>query len=84
VGDTGLEPVTPSLSSLGMHDVSACTKGLTTTLFSVCTNVCTNYSKCVHRATPERIAEAIRRLSPSDRKKLVEMLLSDDREDDEQ
>jgi len=41
VGDTGLEPVTPSLSSKGASNVSVDTKALTTTPSGACTTACT-------------------------------------------
>jgi hypothetical protein len=42
MGDTGLEPVTPSLSSNGASIASENIAGLATTLSAACTNACTS------------------------------------------
>ena len=42
MGDTGLEPVTPSLSSKGTPNVSVATKALAETLADACTAACTS------------------------------------------
>ncbi len=48
MGDTGLEPVTPSLSSTGRRDVSVDTKGLTPIDFFGCPNGCPSSQIWLH------------------------------------
>ncbi len=48
VGDTGLEPVTPSLSSTGRRDVSVNITGLTTSDFFGCPNGCPSSLTWLH------------------------------------
>jgi dissimilatory sulfite reductase (desulfoviridin) alpha/beta subunit len=48
VGDTGLEPVTPSLSSTGRRDVSGYTTRLTVSDVSGCPNGCPSSQVWLH------------------------------------
>ena len=90
VGDTGLEPVTPSLSSKGTSNASVDTKALTTTSSGACTAACTSEATdddaCAsHDGAPdasdasqdmlERLAAELRKLLPADRERLAAMLI---------
>jgi hypothetical protein len=71
MGATGLEPVTPSVSSKGTTDLTAASKEVTSSLPPVCTRVCTSDGK----SSIEALAGELLRLSDADRMKLVAMLL---------
>ena len=79
VGGTGLEPVTPSLSSNGTCDASIDSKALTPTTPAACTSACTSESKNANDPPPEdvsleNLAAALAKLPQADRERLVAML----------
>src|SRR5262249_60698020 len=75
MGATGLEPVTPSVSSKGTSDATEANKGLTETTPAVCTPVCTSEGESQQRDTVEVLAAALLGLSPADRARLAALLL---------
>ena len=75
MGATGLEPVTPSLSSKGLCNASAENKGLTTSEDSRCTSGCTSEPESSNVAL-DALAAAVSALSPEDRVRLVALLLN--------
>ena len=74
VGDTGLEPVTPSLSSCGHNDVSEDTKAFTSSPSAACPPACTSNANSGNEGPLDHLAEVILSLSPEDRSKLAELL----------
>jgi hypothetical protein len=78
VGATGLEPVTPSVSSKGPSDASETGKGLVTAAPARCTSGCTSTSETANAATVEALAVALLGLSAADRGRLVALLLGQD------
>ena len=86
VGDTGLEPVTPSLSSNSRHNASEANKGLASTPAAACTSACTsdaetgragglNAKAYADQEDPlTKLAAALLTLSPADRQRLAAML----------
>ena len=78
VGDTGLEPVTPSLSSKRANNASENGQALAATGSAACTSACTSEAENVKAAAPETsldaLAAAVASLSAEDRAKLVAML----------
>jgi hypothetical protein len=76
VGATGLEPVTPSLSSEGSSDASESFKGLVASDQSVCTPVCTNETKTEQADPVAALAAALLGLSPADHARLAAMLVA--------
>ena len=75
VGDTGLEPVTPSLSSKGTSIASGDTKGLTTTPSGACTAACTSDANLEQIAAELRIVvDAWPGLSGSIKAAIMEMV----------
>jgi hypothetical protein len=75
MGATGLEPVTPSVSSKETPDASGEGKGLTADLPDRCTPGCTNPAETPKAGTVEALAAALLGLSPDDRARLTAMLL---------
>jgi hypothetical protein len=75
MGATGLEPVTPSVSSKGQPVASDDGKGLAETPANVCTPVCTSEVKTQQGASLDQLAAALLTLSPEDRAKLAALLL---------
>jgi hypothetical protein len=75
MGATGLEPVTPSVSSKGQLDPSETSKGLAETLPPVCTPVCTSEPKPEQADPLAPLAAALLGLSAADRARLAAMLL---------
>jgi hypothetical protein len=65
VGDSGLEPPTPSLSSNGTHGASEAPQGLAPTHSPVCTRVCTSEGKLDNAATLDAILSGLS-LQPAD------------------
>ncbi len=79
MGATGLEPVTPSVSSKGALDASANQQGLTASPSDGCTTGCTTNPEISKTLTLEDLAAALANLSPSDRAKLAAMLTGEAR-----
>jgi hypothetical protein len=75
MGATGLEPVTPSVSSKGHRVVSDSPQEVTERFPQVCTPVCTSNEKNNNENGLEALAAALLGLSPEDRAKLAAMLL---------
>ena len=78
MGATGLEPVTPSLSSKGSCNASAENKGLTTNDNSACPAACPNKPESSN-ANLDALAAAAMRLTPEDRVRLAAKLFTPDR-----
>jgi hypothetical protein len=76
MGATGLEPVTPSLSSEGTSDASETAKGLVTTHPAACTAACTSEPGNAQPNTLDALAAALLGLSQEDRTRLAAMLLA--------
>jgi hypothetical protein len=75
VGATGLEPVTPSVSSKGASNVSTVGKGLVESSPSVCTPVCTSEANPPQTDPVAALAAALLGLSAADRARLAAMLV---------
>ena len=70
----GLEPTTITLAS-GEHPTEVIEEqGVGEAAPDACTNACTNSPETNHSDTLERLAEAVRLLTPDERDKLAEML----------
>jgi hypothetical protein len=76
VGATGLEPVTPSVSSKGRPDASEANKGLAEQAPNGCTSGCTDKENIEQPDRLAALAAALLSLSPADRARLAAMLLS--------
>jgi hypothetical protein len=76
VGATGLEPVTPSLSSEGRQDASESGKGLAESHPAVCTPVCTSEGKTDQADPLAALAAALLGLAPADRARLAALLVA--------
>ena len=75
MGDTGLEPVTPSLSSNGTPNVSVDTKALAETLATACTTACTRMRDEVQTDSLKVLAAELIGVLPEDEvARFVEML----------
>ena len=74
VGATGLEPVTPSVSSRGSPDASEGSKGLAESDSPVCTPVCGKSAEPTKTTAVESLADALRSLTLEDRARLAAML----------
>src|SRR6266704_330097 len=74
VGATGLEPVTPSVSSKGRCHASDSSKGLAEGDPAACTSDCTSEPENAHADPLETLAATLRNLSPADRARLAAML----------
>src|SRR5262249_30100597 len=72
VGATGLEPVTPSVSSNGQPVASVDGEGVAASPPAVCTPVCTSPTAA---ANLDALAAALLGLSPEDRARLAALLL---------
>jgi hypothetical protein len=75
MGATGLEPVTPSVSSKGIPDVSESSKGLAKSSPYACTAACTNSTDSPQADPVEALASALLALSPADKARLAALLL---------
>jgi hypothetical protein len=75
VGATGLEPVTPSVSSNRNPDATLEGKGLAATPPDRCTTRCTGRAETANAGTVETLAAALLSLSPADRARLAALLL---------
>ena len=83
MGDTGLEPVTPSLSSKRLTVLSGASKELATTPLAVCTPVCTSDTENPNAAPSaepigqlDKLASTLNALSPAERAALLALLQS--------
>jgi hypothetical protein len=76
VGATGLEPVTPSVSSKGTSDATETDKGVTADAPSACTTACTAEAKPEQTDPLAPLAAALLALSVEDRARLAAMLLA--------
>src|SRR6516162_10021737 len=76
MGATGLEPVTPSVSSKGMPDTSETRKGLAKRTSDACTNACTSEAEKANVGTVEALAAALLSLSAVDRVRIAALLTS--------
>jgi hypothetical protein len=79
VGATGLEPVTPSVSSKGLPCASEANKGLAEISSSACTTACTSEAKLEQPDPVAALAAALLGLSPEDQARLAAMLVSGQR-----
>ncbi len=79
MGATGLEPVTPSVSSKGTPDASEVGKELMAGGPPACTNACTNEANSSQADNLAPLATALLSLSAEDRARLAAMLLSQPR-----
>jgi hypothetical protein len=75
VGATGLEPVTPSVSSKGTPDPTGTHKGLAAGTPVACSNACTSEPTGGQAGSLQALAAALLGLSSEDRAKLAAMLL---------
>jgi hypothetical protein len=75
VGATGLEPVTPSVSSKGPSDASGTGKGVAATISDACTTACTNQVQPENLDPLEPLAAVLLGLPAADRARLAAMLL---------
>jgi hypothetical protein len=75
VGATGLEPVTPSVSSKGTSDASETGKGVMEGAPSACTPACTSKGSTGQADPVAVLAAALLGLSPEDRARLAALLL---------
>ena len=76
MGATGLEPVTPSVSSRGTSDATIASKQVTPTPSDACTTACTNLPKTTNATDLDALATTISTLTPDERAQLATMLLS--------
>src|SRR5262249_34123578 len=76
VGATGLEPVTPSVSSRGHSDLSNEAADLKSPAPGACTPACTSDTNTANATTLETLATVLLGLSVEDRAKLVAMLIA--------
>jgi hypothetical protein len=76
MGATGLEPVTPSVSSKGIIDASGNQQGLTADTSDRCTIRCTSEPQPANAGTVEALAAALLTLSPADRARLAALLVA--------
>src|SRR5262249_45466789 len=74
VGATGLEPVTPSVSSNRPSDASEIGKGVTSSPSLRCTNGCTNEAEATNDDPLAPLAAALLALSDTDRARLAALL----------
>jgi len=74
MGATGLEPVTPSVSSRGRSNPSRKNKRLTATRGRACTAACTSSPEHGEAITVEALAAALSKLSPADRARLADLM----------
>jgi hypothetical protein len=75
MGATGLEPVTPSLSSKNSSNTSGTDKGLAATDPPACTPACTSEAKSDQIDPVAALAAALLSLSPTDRARLAALLI---------
>jgi hypothetical protein len=75
MGATGLEPVTPSVSSKGPLNATTNQQGLTASPSDACTTACTSEPENANAGTVEALAAALLSLSPADRQRLAALLL---------
>jgi hypothetical protein len=74
MGATGLEPVTPSVSSKGTSDASETDKGVTAGAPFRCTSGCTSEGQTANADPLAPLAAALLALSPADRARLAALL----------
>jgi hypothetical protein len=74
MGATGLEPVTPSVSSNSTRDASSKQQGVAESQAGRCTNGCTNTAQNANVGTVEALAAALLGLSAADRARLAALL----------
>jgi hypothetical protein len=74
MGATGLEPVTPSLSSKNISNLSGANKELAASRDSGCTGGCTSEAKTQETDQVGALAAALLSLSSSDRARLAALL----------
>jgi hypothetical protein len=76
MGATGLEPVTPSVSSNSPPDASVADEALREIPSPVCTPVCTRIARTAGEDNLEKLAAALLHLSPAERARLAAILVS--------
>ena len=70
MGATGLEPVTPSVSSRGTRDATVASKQVTPMPSDACTAACTNSPKIDNAIDLDALADVLSSLTPEQRAKL--------------